>query len=199
MIIYYDFYVSDSTVASGSQGKTGLTPTVTLLHTTGASPGTDVSTHVAIAEIGKGHYQLAYDPATYGEAAGEVDAGSALSVNSDRFLPIFLALDSSRLLTNLDAQVSTRSTLAGPAGFSGLSIVGGKVAVDLSQALTLRDLTSVTAPTINDGLAAACAVAAGQETKPNSGTNVAGVLKHLDGSTCRTFTYDVGANPTQRT
>jgi hypothetical protein len=124
-VIYFDLYVTDSTVASGSPGKTGLTPTFTSLKTTGASPGTDVSSHATVSEIGKGHYQVAYDPETFGEAAGEVDCGSALATNTDRFLPVSFARDSSRIQSGISSagQVALSSTgLNAIAGFNGWSL-----------------------------------------------------------------------------
>jgi hypothetical protein len=65
----------------------------------------------------------------------------------------------------------------------------------LAATVPMRNLTAVTAPTVGDGLAAAAALAAGDETV--SGT--AYVRKHLDGTTARTFTLDDADAPTSRT
>lgn len=65
----------------------------------------------------------------------------------------------------------------------------------LGTVLASRDLTAVTAPTVQDSLAASAAGAAGAEAF--TGTTL--TLKFLDGSTLRTFAVDSGTAPTSRT
>lgn len=65
----------------------------------------------------------------------------------------------------------------------------------LGTVLISRDLTAVTAPTVQDSLAASAAGAAGAEAF--TGTTL--TLKFLDGSTLRTFAVDSASAPTSRT
>lgn len=97
----------------------------------------------------------------------------------------------------LDAKVSTRSTLAGPANFNALAITlgadgKGRVLPDLdADPLPLRDQTENATPTAADSLAASHASDVGDMLRPTPGS---GVLKYVGGALCRTF----GFTPTAR-
>jgi hypothetical protein len=161
-VTYFDLYVTDSNVASGSPGKTTLTPTLTSLKTIGASPGTDVSSHATIAEIAKGHYQIAYDAEAFGEAVGEVDCGAALSVNTDRYLPVSFARDSGRIATNLDAQVSAVAASVWGVGSRTLTGFGFSVTVGTNSDKSGYSL-AIAPPTAS---AITTAVVAGMASSP---------------------------------
>lgn len=168
--VYWTLYVSDSTVSSGSQGKTGLTLSVGVLKTTGASPGTDVSSHVAFTEIGGGQYQIAYDAETFGEAAGVIDCSTSLTVNSDRFLPVAFARDSGRIALGINAN--------------------GLVAQNPATVLgSPRDVSAVAdnAMTVNDSWWGSVVKAGGKEG-PLSGTSFP--VKTPAGTLYRTFAVD---------
>jgi hypothetical protein len=101
-------------------------------------------------------------------------------------------------MANLDAAVSTRSTLVGPAGFSSLVIAGGGVSLNMAQSVPLGNNTTVTAPTVGNALNAAHSAAAGAETKPNTPGTTTYTISNADGTVFRAFTLDSGTSPTSR-
>lgn len=104
-------------------------------------------------------------------------------------------------LANLDAKVSTRSTLTGPAGFNTLTIIGGKVAIDaaavagaiLATPLACRDLTAVpdAEHTVMDALATSHADASGGEVRDTSA--MTGQLLTSGGQLLRSFSFSTSA------
>jgi hypothetical protein len=112
MLTYFILAPIDSTVASGTQYKTGQASSMSFttsgagLVTTGnsAAPGTDVHAHATISELGTtGVYQVAYDPELYGAAAGVLDCGAGFSAGKDRYLAVAFERDSSRLQSAVNA------------------------------------------------------------------------------------------------
>lgn len=171
--IYYSVYASDSTVVSGDPSKTGLTPTWASLKTTGGVQ-TDVSSLAVISAVGGGQYQIAYDAEANGEASGVLDLGSGLVTNTDRYIPVSLAKDSSRIQAGINAS--------------------GKVTADLTQAIPLTN----TANTLGDCLNAARSQGFGSW---NFDTNTLILTVYApDGTTpVRVFTVDSATDPTSRT
>lgn len=102
--VHHPFMVYD-TAATGSPPKTGLTPAFTTLKK--LSDNTSLlGIAPTITELGGGLYDCVWDADTNGEAAGVVDCGSSLTNDTDRYVPLVLAADSGRIITNLDAQSS---------------------------------------------------------------------------------------------
>ena len=134
-----------------------------------------------------------------GSGSGVTDTSVQYDVTEALNALGFTSSLAAQIATNLNATVSSRSTLTGPAGFSSLTIVGGGVNVNLAQTVPLVDQTAVTAPSVGNCLAAAQAAACGDQSKPNTPGVTTGTLKNADGSNCRTFTYDSGSAPSQRT
>jgi len=133
--INYTIAVRDSSVATGDNRKTGLTPAWIFLKT--LATGSTVSTPT-ISEIGYGQYAFAFDAETNGECAGQIDAGSSLSVGSDRFIDILLTRDSSRIQSAINA--------SGIAAANTQQFAGHAVQLD-SNNLPLVDAATVAAGT----------------------------------------------------
>ena len=98
--INYLIAVRDSSVPTGDNRKTGLSPTWIFLKTLATSSAVSTPT---ISEIGYGQYAFAFDAETNGECAGQIDAGSALTIGSDRYIDILLTRDSSRIQSAINA------------------------------------------------------------------------------------------------
>jgi hypothetical protein len=127
MLLYTPIQVSDSTVATPDNPfVAGLTITIVELKTTGASP-VDVSSHATITALGGGIYQIAYDAELYGEAAGVLDASSALTTPTDRFFAVAFFKDSSRIQTAIAANGQLGS-VGSVANLTGIPISQGTVA-----------------------------------------------------------------------
>jgi len=98
--ITYAFTVRDSTVTTGDNRKTGLSPTFALAKK--LSDNTTVSSPT-IVEVGNGIYKFAYDAEANGEIAWEIDAGASLTNPSDRYVDGIATLDSSRVLSGISS------------------------------------------------------------------------------------------------
>jgi hypothetical protein len=104
---------------------------------------------------------------------------------------------------NLNATVSSRSTLSGPAYFAALAInpSTGGVRIDGSKMPLIRSQTGVTNPTYDDCLIAAHSLACGEETK-SIGAGGALTVLTLDtaaGGTLIVSDLDNATIPTTRT
>lgn len=84
----------DSTVASGDNRKTGLSPAFTLF--ANSSTGAAITPQPAITEIGEGQYRFQYDPET-AEITYQIDFGNTLSNGNDRYIDGVVLRDSSRI------------------------------------------------------------------------------------------------------
>lgn len=127
--IYYAFEVRDSTITTGDNRKTGLIITVAGIKTIGGSPATVSTSNATVAEIELGVYQVAYDPDTNGDAAISLDATSALTNPSDRYINMTITRDPGRVL-NLPS--------AAPGATSGLPVLG-----ESAQLLDTADITAI--------------------------------------------------------
>lgn len=146
-------YITDSTVSSGNNAKTGLTPAILAGYAMTSSAAAIASgNYPAIKEGGNGLYYFLYDPEASGEAAFQVDAGSALSVPGDRFFSIVFTRDSSRILGGIDSaghtvlSSSEHSNIQGDAA-AALNAALGPFA-NLFMAATVSVVTSASAFTV---------------------------------------------------
>ena len=144
--------VRDSTITSGDNRKTGLSPTVVIAK----SGATDVSSHVSsVTEVGGGLYTFTYDPEAYGEAVCQIDCTSALTNGSDRYISQALVRDSSRVQagisssgtvtvgTNNDKTGYTASTVSDKTGYALTSAEHTAISgTDVPAGLTARGLTA---------------------------------------------------------
>jgi len=100
-VVYKSFEVRNSTSTPAGRRMTGLTPTWILFVslTTGAS----IAPTPTISEVGLGIYRYGYDPEANGEAVGQIDAGTMLTTDSDRYISDTMTRDSSRILMGISA------------------------------------------------------------------------------------------------
>jgi hypothetical protein len=139
-----------------------------------------------------------YAPTGSGSGSGSItDASVQADVMAALAAMGFTAATVTAININLDARVSTRSTLVGPAYFATMAInpADGSVRLDGSRPILIRPQAGITAPTVNDALAAAHSLAAGLETK--AGTVL--TLKSADGNPFVVSDLDTATNPTTRT
>ncbi|MGA3067716.1 MAG: hypothetical protein ABSF29_12810 [Tepidisphaeraceae bacterium] len=156
MTIISVFSVRDSTITTGDNRKTGLTPTFVFLKL--LSNGSNVSAPT-ISEIAYGQYQFSYDAQANGEVSGQIDAGVTLSNPSDRYIDVEMVLDSSKIVQALPN--------AAPAASGGLPTVNGS-----NQVLALDGSGNALATAAN--LATASTNISAVETQTNKiGTNAA--------------------------
>ena len=147
--ITYVFTVRDSSVTTGENRKTGLTPTFSQFKK--LSDNTSVSAP-AITEIGLGAYKFSYDSEATGETAWQIDAGNTLANYSDRYIDGLCTIDSSRISANLDAQVSvgnaSAATAATQAATAATQATGANTKATAIQAKTdtLPTLINVIVP-----------------------------------------------------
>lgn len=124
--IYVPIPISDSSVADGTNpGKSGLTPTVLAgmrLDTGAAIASGNYPTITAGPSSGaNGLYVAAYDPEANGEAIFEIDAGSGLSKNVDRFFYLTFARDSGRISSGFNASGQVTGHAAGSLDINALT------------------------------------------------------------------------------
>lgn len=168
--VTYTFSIRDNSSTNGGLRKTALTPTWVFFKN--ASTLADVTPQPAIVEVAQGVYKFSCDPEVYGEITAQVDAGAALTLPGDRYLDVFVALDSSRISSGISAT--------------------GKVVQDLTAVVP----TTNTAGTIGDALNAARAQGFGKWALV--GTTLS--LYAADGTTVvRSFVLDSATAPTSRT
>lgn len=119
----YFLTVRDHTLASGVDNrKTGLTGTVIMLRNA-VNNTVLATTLVGVYEVGLGIYKLNYDPETNGEAVGQIDFGTGLTLPDDRYVDF--TLTAYGLLT-LNQTVA--NTLANPGNTVGAGLLGGEAA-----------------------------------------------------------------------
>jgi hypothetical protein len=123
--IYYVFRIRDSSITSGENRKTGLSPSWVFLKR--LTDGTTI-TPPAISEIASGQYKFVFDAEANGECSGQIDAGSTLSNYSDRFIDWELTRDSSRIQTALSAVGVVNLPTPAPPGYN--SAGSGPIAVN---------------------------------------------------------------------
>jgi hypothetical protein len=179
----------DSTVSTGDNRQTGLTPSWVFLKK--MSDDSDI-TQPSISEVAQGQYKFSYDAESLGEAAGQIDMGSSLTNPSDRYIDVILTRDSGRIQTALpNASPAASGGLATVDANNKVAGIAATVSIDLTQAIP----TSNTSQTVGDALNAARAQGFGKWTL--SGTTLR--LFGPDGTTVvRTFTLDSSSTPTQR-
>lgn len=113
-IICVPAYITDSTVSSGNNAKTGLTPSVLAGYAMTSDAAAVVSgEYPTVKEGGNGLYYFLYDPEASGEAAFQIDAGDSLSMPADRFFSVVFTRDSSRIAGGINGS-GTVSLAASP-------------------------------------------------------------------------------------
>jgi hypothetical protein len=134
----YFFTVRDST----QQGKriTALTPTWVFFKN---QAGTNANlTQPTITEVGNGVYKFSYDP-TGAEAFGQVDAGSALSLEGDRYIDGVCS-------SAAPISPASASTVATATAAAILATPANLLATDTSGFVTTNDPTAPIAAAILD-------------------------------------------------
>lgn len=106
--IFIPIPISDSSVTDGTNpAKTGLTPTVlggiNIVTNAAISSGNYPTITVGPTSGASGFYTASYDPEANGEAQFQIDAGSGLSKNVDRFFYLVFTKDSGRIASGFSS------------------------------------------------------------------------------------------------
>src|SRR4051812_14299476 len=98
--INYVLIARDMAATPPGTRKTGLTPSWVFLKA--LSTGSDVTPQPTVTEIAQGQYKFTYDPEVSGEASGQIDMGAGVPSPADRYVDIFMTLDSSRIASGIN-------------------------------------------------------------------------------------------------
>jgi hypothetical protein len=121
-------------VRSGGVLTPGLAPAwVQLKQLIAPATFTPVGSPPIIHEVGGGQYAFQYDPEAGGEAAGIIDATSAVAAASERYFTVLLTLDSSRIKAGISATGTVvvgsnqdkTGTILAPTGLDPVLLPGG--------------------------------------------------------------------------
>lgn len=172
------FTVRDSTISTGDNCKSGLTPTWRMLKK--LSDLTDLPNPDATAvvtPVGNGQYRVTYDAEANGEATGQLDVGAGLTNGNDRYIDVVFSRDSTRIQSAINAQ--------------------GKAAVDFSQVVD-------GAITLGQVLELELAISAGRFTvswNANTLTQTTTYYRADNTTVIATMTtvFDANGRPTNRT
>lgn len=150
----------------------GLTPTWSSLYKlSDASSVASPDTAAPIAALGGGLYKITYDPeGVNGELAGVIDAGGSITADSDRYIAMTLAQDSSRV-QRLDATVASRSTLDAAGVRTAVGLASANLDTQLGTIANTSGLT-VEQATLLERIAGAAGLEGGVQTRPANNTIV---------------------------
>lgn len=95
----YIFSVRDSTISTGDNRKTGLTPKWVFMQTlAGITIGS--GSYPVIAEASGGQYKFGWDADNNSEITAQIDAGSGLVNGTDRFIDILCGITPSIIIAS---------------------------------------------------------------------------------------------------